>query len=82
MVTSFVRRAEIVDPDRNGARFNKEQQEADKAVRDHGGDLFPGLFVNNVPRPLNRMVDQDDGVVRCIRCNWEVMNHLFQRKWS
>ena len=72
MVNSFVRRAEIVDTEGNGARFNKEQQEADKTVRDHGGDLFPGLFLRTVPRPTNRMVDQDDGVVRCIRCNWEV----------
>jgi len=72
MVNSYVRRAEIVDPDRSGARFNKEQQEADQAVRDHVGDLFPGSFVNNIHHPTNRMVDQDDGVLRCIRCNWEV----------
>ena len=72
MVHSFVQRAEIVDPEENGARFNKEQQEADKAVRDHSGDLFPGLFLGTVPRPANRMVDHDDGVLRCIRCNWEV----------
>lgn len=61
-----------MDPERTGARFNKEQQEADKAVREHSGDLFPGLFLNIVPRPTNRMVDQDDGVLRCVRCNWEV----------
>lgn len=61
-----------MDPEGNGARFSKEQQDADKAVRDNNGDLFPGLFVRTVPRPMNRMVDQDDGVLRCIRCNWEV----------
>ena len=61
-----------MDPEGNGARFNKEQQQADKAVRDHSGDLFPGLFLRTVPRPANRMVDEDDGVLRCIRCNWEV----------
>ena len=61
-----------MDPEGNGARLNKEQQEADKSVRDHSGDLFPGLFLRTVPRPANRMVDQEDGVVRCIRCNWEV----------
>jgi hypothetical protein len=71
MVTAFVRRAEIVDPEITGARFNKEQQEADKAVRDTQHDLFPGLFFN-VHNPPNRMVDAEDGVLRCIRCNWEV----------
>ena len=71
-MNSFVRRAEIVDPEGNGARFNKEQQEADKAVRDDHQDLFPGLFLRTVQHPPNRMLDQDDGVLRCIRCNWEV----------
>jgi hypothetical protein len=61
-----------VDPEGNGARFSKEQQEADKTVRDNNSDLFPGLFVRPVPHPMNRMIDQDDGVLRCIRCNWEV----------
>jgi hypothetical protein len=60
-----------VDPDGNGARFHKEQQEADKAVRDSNGDLFPGLFFK-IQLPANRTVDQEDGVLRCIRCNWEV----------
>ena len=72
MVNSFVRRAELVDPDINGARFSKEQEEADKAVRDGKDDLFPGLFFTAVQRPRNRMVDAEDGVLRCIGCNWEV----------
>jgi hypothetical protein len=71
MVNAFVRRAEIVDPDINGARFSKEQQEADKAVRDGKDDLFPGLFFKAV-HPPNRTIDNEDGVLRCIRCNWEV----------
>lgn len=72
MVNAFVRRAEIVDPDINGARFSKEQQEADKAVRDGKDDLFPGLFFKAVQHPLNRTIDNEDGVLRCMRCNWEV----------
>jgi len=72
MVNSLVRRAELVDPEGQGARFNKEQAEADKCVRDHGGDLFPGLFHRTrLPRG-NRVVDEADGVLRCIRCHWEV----------
>jgi hypothetical protein len=74
MVNSFVRRAELVDPEGNGARFSKEQEEADKTVRESTGDLFPGLFFKVVQHLPNRMVDQDDGVMRCIRCNWEVSN--------
>jgi hypothetical protein len=70
-VCSFVRRAEIIDPEGTGARFNKEQREADKAVRDDHNDLFPGLFFKGLARQ-NRMMDEDDGVMRCIRCNWEV----------
>jgi hypothetical protein len=73
-VTSFVRRAELTDPEITGARFNKEQQEADKAVRDSQHDLFPGLFYKVVHNPPNRMVDAADGVLRCIRCNWEVIS--------
>ena len=75
MVNSFVRRAEIVDPEENGARFSKEQQEADKVVRDHSGDLFPGLFFRHQHLP-NRITDEDDGVMRCVRCNWEVATFL------
>ena len=71
MVSSFVRRAEMVDPEGNGTRFRKEQEDADKAVRETNGDLFPGLFFKPAQRLPNRMVDPDDGVLRCIRCNWE-----------
>jgi hypothetical protein len=73
MVNAFVRRAELGDPDGNGARYYKEQMEADKAVRDGKGDLFPGLFFNAIQHPPNRMIDAEDGVLRCIRCNWEVI---------
>jgi len=72
MVNSFVVRAELVDPEGSGARFNKEKTEADKAVRDAQANLFPGYFMKHVQHPLNRMMDHDDGVLRCIRCHWEV----------
>ena len=63
-----------MDPAGTGARYAKEQAEADKAVFDARGNLFPGLFFK-VVHPTNRIADQDDGVLRCIRCNWEV-HHL------
>src|SRR5579871_1371909 len=73
MVNSFVRRAEIIDPEGSGARFNKEQEEADKFVRNHGADLFPGLFHRRHRlQHSNRVVDQTDGVLRCVQCSWEV----------
>jgi|SRR5579859_2462384 len=73
MVHAYVRRAELVDPEVSGARFTKEQAEADKQVRDAKDDLFSGLFftVHRLPN-ANRMLDEEDGVMRCIRCNWEV----------
>ena len=61
-----------MDTEGTGSWFNKEQAEADKQVRDAGTDLFPGLFFNRVPRLPNRTVDAEDGVLRCIQCNWEV----------
>ena len=75
MVNSYVRRAEILDPQGTGARYIKEQGEADKAVRDAAGNLFPGMFFK-VAHPTNRIADEDDGVMRCIRCNWEVQPHF------
>jgi hypothetical protein len=72
MVTSFVRRAELVDPEITGARFHKEQQEADKTVRDTQPDLFPGAFFNGGPQAPRRLPDPADGVLRCARCHWEV----------
>ena len=72
MVNAFVRRAEIVDPEGTGERHQKEQSEADTAVREANGNLFPGLFFK-APHPTNRIADQADGVMRCIRCNWEVL---------
>jgi hypothetical protein len=65
-----------VDPEGAGVRFIKEQQLADKAVKDAAGDLFPGLFYKFRPQYPNRMLDQEDGVVRCIRCHWEVSSFL------
>jgi hypothetical protein len=70
MVNTFVRRAELTDPEGNGARFYKEQIEADKTVQDANGDLFPGLFFR--VRPHTKTVDREDGVLRCTRCHWEV----------
>ena len=70
-----------MDPEGNGARFNKEQEEADKVVRDLHGDLFPGLFPRTVPHPTNRVVDVEDGVMRCLRCNWEVFVHILIREF-
>lgn len=61
-----------MDPEGTGARYYKEQAEADKAVRDANGDLFPGLFFK-VSHAINRILDETDGVTRCIRCNWEVL---------
>ena len=72
MVHAYVRRAELLDTEVTGVRFNKEQAEADQQVRDHSGDLFPGLFLGRATHPTNRTVDAEDGVMRCIRCNWEV----------
>lgn len=72
MVTAFVRRAELVDPEVTGARFHKEQGEADKAVRDSQSDLFPGAFFHGVANAPRRLPDPADGVLRCARCHWEV----------
>lgn len=72
MVHAYVRRAELADTECTGMRWNKEQAEADQQVKNHQQDLFPGLFLRHVPRPANRTVDAEDGVMRCIRCNWEV----------
>jgi hypothetical protein len=76
MVTAYVRRAELVDPEITGARFSREQEDADKAVRDGKDDLFPCLFFKAVQHPPNRIIDAEDGVHRCIRCNWEVQRRI------
>ena len=60
-----------MDPEGTGARYYREQIAADQAVRDANGDLFPGLFFK-ISHATNRIVDETDGVTRCIRCNWEV----------
>ena len=62
-----------MDPEGTGARYYKEQAEADKAVREAHGNLFPGLFFK-VSLATNRILDETDGVTRCIRCNWEVLH--------
>src|SRR5262245_28285011 len=41
MVNSYVQRATLVDSEDTGARFVKEQQEADLLVQNHRNDLFP-----------------------------------------
>lgn len=71
MVNSIVRRSELVDPESQGSRFHREQADADKLVRDHANDLFPGLFHTRVIHG-NRLRDEEDNVLRCVRCNWEV----------
>jgi hypothetical protein len=71
MVNSIVRRSELVDPEGQGSRFHREQADADKVVRDHANDLFPGLFHTRVIHG-NRLRDEEDNVLRCLRCNWEV----------
>ena len=71
-MTSFVRRAELVDPEGTGARFHREQEEADKAVRDVQADLFPGSFFQGANPAPRRLPDPADGVLRCARCHWEV----------
>lgn len=43
-----------------------------KAERDHlHGPYFPALFRDETRR-TTRLVDMDDGVMRCAQCNWEV----------
>jgi hypothetical protein len=79
MVHAYVRRAELVDTEGTGMRWNKEQAEADNQVRGHSGDLFPGLFFRHASHHINRTVDAEDGVMRCIRCNWEVLCLSSQR---
>ena len=71
MVTAFVRRAELVDPEGTGARFHTEQEEADKVVRDAQPDLFPRSFIK-FGRGPRTLADPSDGVMRCARCHWEV----------
>jgi hypothetical protein len=71
MVNSIVRRSELVDPEGQGSRYHREQADADKVVRDHADDLFPGLFPMRLTHG-NRMLDEEDNVLRCVRCNWEV----------
>jgi hypothetical protein len=70
MVNEFVQRAVRVHDD-GAQKFLNEMSESEKLVAGDRENLFPGVFFSNDKRP-RRMVDTTDGVLRCIRCNWEV----------
>jgi hypothetical protein len=68
MANEFVQRAVSHG---TGDKLVKEMAESEKLVAEERDQLFPGIFFSNDTNP-RRMVDAEDGVLRCIRCNWEV----------
>ncbi|KAK7208236.1 hypothetical protein BZA70DRAFT_273212 [Myxozyma melibiosi] len=64
---------ELFDPTEDKEEVIKRRKEENDLVaahkRDHG-DIFPDMFTTPV---TDFLVDNEDGVRRCIRCHWELL---------
>ncbi|KAG0156921.1 hypothetical protein PDIDSM_4104 [Penicillium digitatum] len=78
VVQMFTGRAELLDKGETTTEHTKNQRdEAERLDQDKAnnhpteGGLFGGLFKPKPP-PLKPVIDNDDGVVRCPLCSWEL----------
>lgn len=70
MVDVFVYRMEVLDPEGEGRLVRKHQEEQRQRMEKNKGNLFFDLFPETIH--AGALCDREDGVMRCMRCFWEI----------
>ncbi|KTW30131.1 hypothetical protein T552_00609 [Pneumocystis carinii B80] len=70
MVDVFVHRIEALDPEGEGKHVRKHQEDHRKRMEENRDNLFFDLFLET--KFTNVLCDREDGVMRCMRCYWEI----------